>query len=54
MSIDKEKYKTLYEYQRLQFDQENAHYYKLEDRSGKYLTFLTIFFLFIFFFLPIF
>ncbi|MDM1250344.1 hypothetical protein HXZ77_04220 [Acinetobacter johnsonii] len=44
MSIDKEKYKTLYEYQRLQFDQENAHYYKLEDRSGKYLTFLTIFF----------
>lgn len=41
--FDRERYKALYEYQKIQFDDKRNHYYKLEDKSSKYLTFLTIF-----------
>lgn len=43
MALDREKYKALYEYQKLQFEDEKGQYFKLEDKASKYLSFLTIF-----------
>ena len=43
-NIDKkELYKVLCEYQKTQFEDEKTQYFKLEDKSSKYLTFLNIF-----------
>ncbi|MDV8151052.1 hypothetical protein KWF06_01545 [Acinetobacter baumannii] len=42
MAIDKEKYKVLYEYQKFQFEEERGHYFRLEDKAAKYLSFLTL------------
>ena len=43
-NIDKkELYKALCEYQKTQFEDEKSQYFKLEDKSSKYLTFLNIF-----------
>lgn len=42
MEIEKEKFKALFEYQKAQFENEKARYSKLEDKSAKYLTALTI------------
>lgn len=42
MAYDREKYKTLYEYQKDQFDDEKQRYSKLEDKATKFLTALTI------------
>lgn len=41
--VDKEKFKTLYEYQRHHFDIVKSHYEKLEDKATKYLTYVSIF-----------
>ena len=37
------KYKFLCEYQKLQFEDEKSQYFKLEDKSSKYLSFLNLF-----------
>lgn len=42
MAIDSEKYKTLYEFQKSQFEDERDRYNRLEDKSVKYLTSITI------------
>lgn len=42
MAIDSEKYKTLYEFQKEQFKESRERYGKLEDKSVKYLTSITI------------
>ncbi|ENV33015.1 hypothetical protein [Acinetobacter gerneri] len=42
MSYDTEKYKALFDYQKVQYDDERSRYSKLEDKSSKYLTSLTI------------
>lgn len=39
----REKYKVLYEYFRLQFEDEKGQYFRLEDKASKYLTFLNLF-----------
>ncbi|RKG36721.1 hypothetical protein [Acinetobacter rongchengensis] len=43
VSKAREKYKVLYEYFKLQFEDAKGQYFKLEDKSSKYLTFLNIF-----------
>ncbi|MDV2468430.1 hypothetical protein QR674_05485 [Acinetobacter chinensis] len=40
--VDREKYKALYEYQKTQFEDEKSRFGKLEDKSAKYLTALTV------------
>jgi len=42
MACDREKYKTLYEYQKTQFDDEKQRYSRLEDKAAKFLTALTV------------
>ena len=42
MAIDSEKYKALYEFQKSQFEEERDRYRRLEDKSVKYLTSITI------------
>lgn len=39
---DRDRYKTLYEYQKNQYDLERASYARLEDKAAKYLTALTV------------
>lgn len=41
MSADIEKYKTLYEYQKDQFDKAKQSFHRLEDKAIKYLSSLT-------------
>lgn len=43
MTIDREKYKVLYEYQRNQYEEEKARFSKLEDKATKFLTALSFF-----------
>lgn len=40
--VDREKYKALYEYQKAQFEDEKNRFGRLEDKSAKYLTALTV------------
>ncbi|KAB0653907.1 hypothetical protein F7P73_05200 [Acinetobacter bohemicus] len=50
MTIDREKYKILYEYQKTQYDDEKLRYSRLDDKATKYLTslaFLTTVYTFI-------
>lgn len=42
MALDREKFKALYEYHKTQYDNEVTRGQKLEDKSAKYLTVLTI------------
>lgn len=54
MDIDREKYKALYEYQKLQFEDEKGQFFRLEEKAIRYLSFLTLsipIYLFIFNFL---
>ncbi len=42
MAVDVEKYKLLYEFQQEQFNAEKQRFSRLEDKSVKYLTSITI------------
>lgn len=50
MTVDREKYKVLYEYQKTQYDDEKLRYSRLDEKATKYLTslaFLTTVYTFI-------
>lgn len=42
MAVDRDTFKALYEYQKIQFDEEKTRYSKLEDKATKFLTSLTV------------
>ena len=42
-NANEDKYKFLCEYQKIQFEDEKSQYFKLEDKSSKYLSFLNLF-----------
>jgi len=42
VTIDHEKYKALYEYQKDQFESESSRFNRLEDKAVKYLSSITV------------